>query len=78
MDTTEHGPIQQPSPRCKCFQCPSGCIHLLWGCVTLTLTPHQFAKLASAVSQMFRELQARSECEAITWCEETQDRYRVS
>lgn len=78
MDTPNREQAQQPDPCCRCFQCPSGCVHLLWGCVTLTFTPHQFAVLAGAVSEVFRELQARSKSEAITWCEETQDRSRVS
>lgn len=41
----------------RCFRCVSGCVHLVLGGLTLTLTREQFLALVSLTDGMRRELQ---------------------
>jgi hypothetical protein len=40
----------------RCFRCTEGCIHLICGNVTLTLTPTEFLVLAETIGAMRHEL----------------------
>jgi hypothetical protein len=40
----------------RCFRCTAGCLHLICGNVTLTLTPAEFLVLAEAIGAMRHQL----------------------
>ena len=44
----------------RCFRCRSGCIHLMCGNVTLTLTPVEFLVLAEEIGAMRHQLREES------------------
>lgn len=48
------------APFSRCFRCQSGCIHLMCGNVTLTLTPVEFLVLAEEIGAMRQQLREES------------------
>jgi hypothetical protein len=55
---TDQHPTRAPFSRC--YRCPSGCIHLMCGNVTLTLTPVEFLVLAEEIRAMRHQLRQES------------------
>jgi len=47
-------------PFSRCFRCQSGCIHLMCGNVSLTLTPVEFLILAEEIRAMRHQLREES------------------
>lgn len=45
---------------CHGFRCKSGCFHIVWGSMMLSLTQDQFLVLTDVVNQMYRQLQEES------------------
>jgi hypothetical protein len=37
---------------CRCFRCQAGCIHVVCGNITLTLSPAEFLVLAESLNAM--------------------------
>jgi hypothetical protein len=58
---SEQHDLLQPSFS-RCFRCSAGCLHLICGNVTLTLSPTEFLVLAEAIGAMRHQLkeEARS------------------
>ena len=48
------------APFTRCVRCQSGCIHLMCGNVTFTLTPVEFLVLAEQISAMRHQLKEES------------------
>lgn len=49
-------PHDLPPAFSRCFRCAAGCIHLICGNVTLSLTPAEFLVLAETIGAMRHEL----------------------
>lgn len=45
----------------RCFRCTAGCIHLICGNLTLTLTPTEFLVLAETIGAMRHQLRQESQ-----------------
>lgn len=43
---------------CHGFRCKSGCFHIVWGSVMLSLTQEQFLAFADVINQMYIQLQS--------------------
>ena len=48
------------APHSQCFRCPNGCVHVVCGNTSLTLTPIEFLVLAEAINALRQQLRSES------------------